>query len=63
MSISKMNRFEKEELSGSTTGLNDMRIILNPFGEVEISLKVEHINQYLNCNLEDKKLGNKVALD
>ena len=43
--------------------VQNLSITLNPFGEVVTSLKIDKINQFLNKNLEDKKLGNKVDMD
>ncbi|MEZ4947987.1 MAG: hypothetical protein R2784_01105 [Saprospiraceae bacterium] len=44
----------KEKYSG--LGKSGLEIKLNRFGEVISSLEIDNINDFLNKNLEDKKL-------
>jgi hypothetical protein len=43
--------------------LNDFDVSVTEFGEIEGSLDIDEINQFLNNNVEDKKLnGDQVNL-
>ena len=37
-------------------GLQGLNIRINEFGEVDFSMQLEDVNQFLNKNLEDPKL-------
>ncbi len=49
----KDNKKEKE-----AEKLNDFNIEINEFGEIITNTPVEKLNDFLNKNLEDKKLKN-----
>ena len=40
--------------------LEGFDIRINPFGEIQSNYDIEAINEFLNKNLKDKKLGNKL---
>ena len=40
--------------------LEDFDIRINPFGEIQSNYDIETINDFLNKNLKDKKLGNRL---
>lgn len=52
MAKNKKNKEEEEKLE-------DFNIEINEFGEIITNTPVEKLNEFLNNNLEDKKLKNK----
>jgi hypothetical protein len=63
MSFSKKNLSKKTVKVSRTQDFKNLHINLNPFGEVETSLEIDQVNQFLDANLSDKKLGNKLVVD
>jgi hypothetical protein len=43
--------------------LEGLEIGINTFGEIQSNMNIEAINEFLNRNLEDKKLKNKIKKD
>ena len=43
--------------------LSGFEITINEFGEIRSNMKVEKINEFLNRNVEDKKLIEKEEVD
>ena len=41
--------------------LEGLEIGINAFGEIQTSLEIEKINEFLNEHLPDKKLKNKIG--
>jgi hypothetical protein len=50
---------EKEESPKVHGDLEGFRIKINEFGEITTSYDVEKLNEFLNENVEDKKLKNR----
>jgi hypothetical protein len=40
--------------------LEGLEIGINTFGEIQTSMEIEKINEFLNEHLQDKKLQNKI---
>jgi hypothetical protein len=51
---------EKAKLHPDLQGFN---ISLDPFGRVETNMNLENINSFLNRNLRDRKLDEKMSRD
>ncbi len=49
---------EKPDLHEELEGF-DVRI--NSFGEIQANYNIDKLNEFLNENVEDKKIGNKVG--
>ncbi|MDW3212208.1 MAG: hypothetical protein R8N23_20225 [Reichenbachiella sp.] len=43
--------------------LEGFEVNINSFGEIKSSLKIDELNQFLNKNVEDKKLKDREDLD
>lgn len=53
---------KKMKKKGSPSVHNELRgfdIKISPFGELESNLKIDSLNEFLNENVEDKKLNSK----
>lgn len=50
---------KKEEHPRVNSDLKGFDIKINTFGEIQSSLKIDELNEFLNKNLSDKKLKNK----
>jgi len=51
---------DTEKKTDPKTDLKDFDIKINPFGEIQSNYDIETINDFLNKNLKDKKLGNRL---
>jgi len=49
---------DKENKKDEKENLDDFNIEINEFGEIITNTSVEKLNEFLNKNLEDKKLKN-----
>ncbi len=59
MAKRKYRKKKKEVNLKVNPELSGFDIKINPFGEIQSNYKVDEINQFLNRNLEDKKLNQK----
>lgn len=59
----KKNEEEKEEQPGVHKDLKGFDIKINEFGEISTNLDVEKLNQFLDKNVEDKKLKGRTSED
>jgi len=50
---------EKEKNNKDSKDLKGFDIKINEFGEIESNFNIDKINEFLNKNLEDKKLVEK----
>ncbi|MEQ8706600.1 MAG: hypothetical protein RIC19_21895 [Phaeodactylibacter sp.] len=55
----KKQEEEKEDQPGVHKDLEGFDIRINEFGEITSNLDVEKVNQFLNKNVEDKKLKDR----
>jgi hypothetical protein len=53
----------EEEQAKLHPDLQGFNISLDPFGRVETNMNLENINSFLNRNLRDRKLDEKMARD
>jgi hypothetical protein len=53
----KTNPDKKTNVNGELEGFD---IKIDPFGEIQSNYDIETINNFLNKNLKDKKLGNRL---
>ncbi|MFC2124937.1 hypothetical protein ACFLU5_09015 [Bacteroidota bacterium] len=53
----KINPGKKTDINPELDGFD---IKINPFGEIQSNYDIETINNFLNKNLRDKKLGNRL---
>ena len=56
----KSRKKRKKPTQGTNTKLPGFDIKINSFGEIESTYGIDTINTFLNDNLEDKKLKNKI---
>ncbi|MCR9099155.1 MAG: hypothetical protein NXI25_04335 [bacterium] len=63
MSRKKNKEEEKEEQPGVHKDLKGFDIKINEFGEISSNLDVEKLNQFLDKNVEDKKLKDRKPED
>ncbi|MCI4647951.1 hypothetical protein [Phaeodactylibacter sp.] len=63
MSKKKNEEEEKEEQPGVHKDLKGFEIKINEFGEISSNLDVEKLNQFLDKNVEDKKLKGRKSED
>ena len=54
---------DKKKKDQEKEGLKDFNITINEFGEVVSNMNVEELNDYLNNNVEDKKLKDRTDLN
>ncbi len=47
---------KKEGQSSVHDNLSGFNIKISPFGQMETSISIDHLNEFLNENVEDKKL-------
>ena len=55
----KYKKKNKEEHPKVNPDLEGFDIRINTFGEIQSTLKIEKLNEFLDKNLSDKKLKNK----
>lgn len=60
MAKKKGNEEEKAKVASELDGL---KVNINPFGEIQNSLSIDKINDFLNKNVDDKKLRDRDDLD
>lgn len=63
MASKKNKEEEKEEQPGVHKDLKGFDIKINEFGEISTNLDVEKLNQFLDKNVEDKKLKGRTSED
>lgn len=57
--MAKKKEVKKEELPKVHKDLEGFDISINTFGEINRSIDIEKINEFLNKNMDDKKLRNR----
>jgi len=50
---------KKDEKTDSNESMDQFNIEINEFGQIITNTKIEEINEFLNENVEDKKLTEK----
>lgn len=60
MSKKKVKKIRKEDVAKENENLPGFDIRINTFGEVQSSYDIDEVNAFLNENLRDKKLKNKI---
>jgi hypothetical protein len=60
MTKRKANKIRKKEVPEENKNLPGFDIHINSFGEVQSTYDIENVNAFLNENLADKKLKNKI---
>ncbi len=58
-----MSKKEKKSKPNVNPELDGFEVNINSFGEIKSSLKIDELNQFLNKNVEDKKLKDRDDLD
>ncbi|SMD34016.1 hypothetical protein SAMN04488029_1796 [Reichenbachiella faecimaris] len=58
-----MSKKEKKNKPNVNPELEGFEVNINSFGEIKSSLKIDELNQFLNKNVEDKKLKDREDLD
>jgi len=61
MKKKKPHKTKKKTIPDSNTNLPGFDIKINSFGEIQSTYDIDIVNTYLNQNLEDKKLKNKIG--
>jgi hypothetical protein len=57
--MAKKKEVKKEDLPKVHKELEGFDISINSFGEINRTIDIEKINQFLNKNMDDKKLRNR----
>ena len=60
MSKKKVKKIRKEDVTKENENLPGFDIRINTFGEVQSTYDIDEVNAFLNENLRDKKLKNKI---
>lgn len=60
MSKKKVKKIRKEDVAKENENLPGFDIRINTFGEVQSTYDIDEVNAFLNENLRDKKLKNKI---
>jgi hypothetical protein len=60
MSKKKINKKYKKVIPEENENLPGFDIRINPLGEVQSTYDIDEVNAFLNENLTDKKLKNKI---
>jgi len=60
MSKKKVHKKYKKGIPEENENLPGFDIRINPFGEVQSTYDIDKVNAFLNENLTDKKLKNKI---
>ena len=58
-----MSKKEKKKKPNVNPELEGFEVNINSFGEIKSSLKIDELNQFLNKNVEDKKLKDRDDLN
>ncbi len=58
-----MSKKQKKTKPNVNPELEGFEVNINSFGEIKSSLKIDELNQFLNKNVEDKKLKDREDLD
>lgn len=58
-----MSKKEKKTKPSVNPELEGFEVNINSFGEIKSSLKIDELNQFLNNNVEDKKLKDRDDID
>lgn len=58
-----MSKKEKKTKPSVNPELEGFEVNINSFGEIKSSLKIDELNDFLNKNVEDKKLKDRGDLD
>jgi len=56
----RKKKIDPDKKTNVNPELEGFDIKINPFGEVQSNYDIETINNFLNKNLKDKKLGNRL---
>lgn len=57
--MAKKKEVPKQELPKVHKDLEGFEISINTFGEINRTIDIEKINEFLNKNMDDKKLRNR----
>ena len=57
--MAKKKEMPKQELPKVHKDLDGFEISINTFGEINRTIDIEKINEFLNKNMDDKKLRNR----
>ena len=60
MAKKKVHKIQKMEIPEDNENLPGFDIHINSFGEVQSTYDIDEVNDFLNENLADKKLRNKI---
>lgn len=63
MSKKKKDKKEQKEAPKVNPDLQGFQIKIDPFGEIKSSYDIDKINEFLNKNVEDKKLQERKDYD
>lgn len=58
-----MSKKEKKTKPNVNPELEGFEVNINAFGEIKSTLKIDELNEFLNKNVEDKKLKDREDLD
>lgn len=58
-----MSKKEKKTKPNVNPELEGFEVNINSFGEIKSTLKIDKLNEFLNKNVEDKKLKDREDLD
>ncbi|MEP2024905.1 MAG: hypothetical protein ABJH98_16930 [Reichenbachiella sp.] len=58
-----MSKKKKNTKPSVNPDLEGFEVNINAFGEIKSSLKIDKLNEFLNKNVEDKKLKDRDDLD
>lgn len=58
-----MSKKQKKTKPSVNAELEGFEVNINSFGEIKSSMKVDDLNQFLNKNVEDKKLKDREDLE
>ena len=61
--MAKKKEDKKQEKPKVNEELEGFDINIDPFGEIKSSLSIDRINQFLNKNVEDKKLKDREDIE
>ena len=59
----KTQKPKEKELPKVHKDLKGLDLTINSFGEINMSLNIEKINEFLNKNVDDKKLRHRDDID
>lgn len=58
-----MSKKDKKTKPNVNPELDGFEVHIDSFGEIKSSMKIDDLNQFLNKNVEDKKLKDREDLD